>query len=176
MAEPQGAQEQLQRCRVEQIVDMPFVPILVVEEDPPLDLSRFWAEQKKEEEAEEEKKRLEEEEMEKRVNEDRERMKEKKRRELLKVLEALEQIAEALPRDPSATCSSSPRATSSGTNFSPAAEHGGNHGGDPARSDHGAEEEWMDEDGGRWLRFGDVPGRWYLLGSEVVWDEPGRRA
>ena len=152
-------------------MDMPFVPILVVEEDLPLNLSRFWAERKKEEEPEEEKKRLEKKRLEKKRLEEEEmerRMKEKNCRDLLKVLEALEQIAEALPRDPSAT--------SSGMNVSPAAEHGGHHGGDPARSDHGAEKEWIDEHGRRWLRYRDVPGRWYLLGSEVCWDEPGRRA
>ena len=103
MAEPQGAQEQLRRCRVEQIVDMPFVPILLVEEDPPLDISRFWAERKKEEEVEEEKKRLEEEKKRLEEEEKERQLKEKKRRDLLFVLEALEKTLEALPPDPSAT-------------------------------------------------------------------------
>ena len=43
-----GAQEQLRRLVEEQIVDVPFVPILVMEEDHPLDMGKVlsWAEKK----------------------------------------------------------------------------------------------------------------------------------
>ena len=36
-------------------------------------------------------------------------------------------------------------------------------------------DRWFDERGREWWNFGDVPGRWYLLGSkmEIFWDEPG---
>ena len=69
--------------------------------------------------------------------------KEVRLRKQMKMLETFVQSVEAIPRDPAATSSSNPRGSSSGTNFSCAADDGGNHGGDPVCCDRRGAGYWI---------------------------------